>query len=476
MKKYLTFFALAILAGSMVFAAESLFDENLPTQTKKISTSIDFKPKLGVEWGYDFDRNQSGFKEIVNLDLEWEILPYQDYASDSSGIEYGDPYGLAMFSGGHLMLKIHDEDGDLSATTNPAFQPVLELNYEKIWGKIVWDPFYILVAANENNFYTRHTGWSFATANSRPRANWAHIGYRVQGWSSSVNSDAWGIAGVGDAVNTVGGEAGLGLGFIGNTTETLFMVTSPLSWEYINASNPGNVDNKYDFGLSAESNPIGDLMVRGSAVTGINYDVLPLGLSGALGYRFDITNTLAFMPHTAMDIAFSGTEDKPLDNWKTENSFGFDVIWPGSNGWGDNPLLDMESNIFAGFTLDGSVVMSKGADPKINMVASMHEDNSGGLVQNLGTTFVFELADITGDKPVNTFGFYADYNIWNQFRPYGRFLKTTDSSVKKNITGELGLEMTMIPNTVITFMYKTEDLTAISENKGILTTSFIVTF
>ncbi|HKL71933.1 MAG TPA: hypothetical protein VJ855_04680 [Marinilabiliaceae bacterium] len=478
-KRFFAFCTLFVILGGLVFSAETLFDENLPTQTKKITTSIDFKPKLGVEWGYDFQRNQSGFKEIIDIDMKWEIVPFQDFSTDTSGIEYGDPYGLVMLSGGHFMINIKDQSGDLSASDGSGgnnLVPVFSINYEKIWGKIVLDPFYVLVAANEKNFYNRHSGWSFNTANSRPRANWAHIGSRVQGWQSSFNSSLWEIAGAGDQVKTEGGEAGLGFGYIGNTTETLFMITSPLTWEYVSAANPGNKDNKYDFGLSAESNPVGNLMVQASAVSGLNYEVLPLGLSASLGYRFDITNTLAIMPHTAMDIAFNGTKSDPLDSWKMENSFGFDIIWPGTTGWGDNPLANMETNIYAGLTVDGSVVTLKGKEPSVNMAISLHEDNSGGLIQNLGTTLVFELANITGEKPKNTYGVYVDYNIWNQFKPYGRFLKTIDSSVAKNVTGEVGLEMTVIPSTVITLMYKTKDVTTISDNKGVFTTSFIVTF
>lgn len=466
----------SILAlGSVCFAeTENLMDENLPTQSSKINTSIELKPKLGTIWGYDFTTEKSGFKEVIDLDLEWEILGYKSYETDVSDLEYGLPYGMAMFSGGHLTLKLQNQTGDMSSTNevaNKTLYPVFSINYEKIWGKIVWDPFYLLVAANEKNFYERHTGWSFATANNKPRANWSHIGYRVQGWSSSVNSNYWAVSGVSDQIKTEGEEAGIGIGYIGSSTEVLFMTTSK-AWD--DTAN----DNMYDVGLSLESNPVGNLMVNASVVSGANYDVTPLGASAALGYRFDLTNTIAFQPHTAMDIKFSGTESDPMESYATENSLGFDIIWPGSTGWGDNPLANAETNIFAGLTVDGSVILYKDGDPAYNMAVSLHEDGVGGLIPNLGVTLVYELANLQDPEYINTYGFYAEYNIWNQFKPYTRIKKQLDTSVSEEVSGEFGLEITVIPHSVITVKYESKDISAISEeaNKGLFTTAIIVTF
>lgn len=469
----------AIAAGIVLLcgfslSAENLFDENLPTQSRKINTSVDIKPKMGFLWGYDLDNNTSGFEEIVDIDMEWEIVSYQTSETDSSDVDIGMPYGSVLFSGGHLTLKIQDESGDLSATAgakNAEMTPILAINYERLWGKIVWDPFYFLLAANDKNYYERHTGWSFPTSNSRPRANWAHIGSRVQGWDQTT---PYAITGNYDIVKNNGGAAGVGLGYIGSSTEVLFLTTSPLSYRPKDGF-PANEDNKYDFSLSMESNPVGNLMIQASALSGVNYDILPLAFSAAFGYRFDITNTIAIQPHTAMDLQFIGTESNPTDSYQTENSFGFDVIWPGTQGWGDNPLLDQEYNIFAGLTVDGAIVTEKDKDPRMNMAISMHEDGAGGLVPNLGTTLVYEWFALESDKPLNTYGVYVDYNIWNQFRPYTRILKFTDTSTSK-ISGEFGLEITVIPHSFITIMYKTPDLSKVNDNRGTVTTSVIATF
>lgn len=499
MKKF-TSGLLAFALGASVFAVvpdtrtETLFDENLPTQTSPVTTSIAFKPKLGVVWGYDFDNKISGFQEIVNLDMEWEILPYKDYTTDSSGVEYGNPYGLVMFSGGHFMLKVQDQKGDLTSVGGSGggqIDPYLTLNFEKIWGKVIWDPFYLVVAANETNFYERHTGWSFPTANNFVRANWAHMGNRVQGWTSPANTDSFTLTTMYDRVGGTTGAAGLGLGAIFDTTEILLQVaTTSLNFDrymtnktsYEGEGIIGNKDNIYDFGLSLESNPIGDLQVRASAFTGVNYKTTPLGFSGMLGYRYDITNTISFVPHTAMDISFRPKNGDDFGSYITENTFGFDIGWPGSTGWADNPLLNKETNIFAGLTVDGSVVMTEFKKPEMSMAVSLHEDGAGGLIQNLGVTLVYEnrwLVHPTLDAQ-QYYGVYVDYNIWNQFRPYGRFIQTEGQIVDNGaIVTEIGLEVTIIPSTVITLKYQTRDLEKAVTNKdelGLFTTSCIVTF
>jgi len=479
---------LVVVLGAGLFAAETekLFDENLPTQTTNISTSISFKPKMGVIWGYDALTEQSGFKEVIDLDLEWEILPYRDWATDTSDQEYGLPYGMVMYSGGHMMFKIQNQSGDLGATDKPKdhdIVPYLSINYEKLWGKIVWDPFYLLLAASEKNFYTRMTGWTFPTSNDKVRANWAHIGSRVQNWVSAFNQDTWNLAGYYNqgGAETLGG-AGMGLGYITGSTEVLAMVASPSDWT-------ANSKNVYDYGISLESNPIGDLMVRASGLSGVNYKNQPLAFSGSAGYRFDITNTIAIMPHTAMDFVFKPVLNDPFASYKTENSFGFDVSWPGANGWADNPLMDQESNMYAGLTVDGSVVTTKFEDPSYAMAISMHEDTDGGLVPNLGVTLVYELGQIekigTDEKDfvVNCYGVYVDYSIWNQFRPYTR-LKKIGGAYGDPLQAEIGFEVTVIPHTSITFKYNTNDIkdtraaTKLTDDtdQRLFTAEFIVTF
>ena len=90
----------------------------------------------------------------------------------------------------------------------------------------------------------------------------------------------------------------------------------------------------------------------------------------------------------------------------------------------------------------------------------MHEDGAGGLVPNLGVTLVYEnrwMIHPTQDSQY--YGVYVDYNIWNQFRPYGRFIQTKEQV--EDITAiktELGLEVTIIPSTVITLSTKQETL------------------
>ncbi len=512
MKKLL----LALLIISLSFSAfaeftgartENLYDENLPTQSSPIKPSVAFKPKLGVIWGYDFDRKESGFHEVVDLDVEWEILPYKDYATDTSDLEYGLPYGLVMFSGGHLVLKMQDQTGDMAVhgtggTTAKKIEPYLSLNFEKIWGKVIWDPFYVVLAANDTNFYERHTGWNFPTSNNFIRANWAHMGNRVQGWVSPLNTDPWTLAGNYDTLKTTTGSAGIGVGYVANVTEVLFQVGSNDvnfdSDNFFGDHNPTgtNKDNAYAFGLSVESNPIGDLQVRASSYTGINYksptglNNTPLGFSGMVGWRYDITNTISFTPHTAMDVAFARVDDDPFGTYRTENSFGFDIVWPGSNGWGDNPLINKETNIFAGLTVDAIVWTKEFEDPTMHFSVSLHEDNAGGLIPNLGTTFVYEIKNliapsVEGD-PQMFYGVFVDYNLWNQFRPYTRINRTTsnagtkaDEANRLPLQTEIGLEITVIPHTIITLKYQSADFIDVvqkSDSKGLFTSAFIVTF
>lgn len=477
MKKSLALFLLVL--GAAVFAeTENLVDENLPTQTKKVNTAVSLKPKFGTIWGYDFNTGNTGFREIIDIDMEWEMLSYMDHATDVEDIDYGLPYGMAMFSGGHFTLKLQNEDGDMSSSDGnggTTLVPLWSINYEKLWGKIIWDPFYLLVAANENNFFTRPTGWSFATANSRPRANWAHIGNRVQNWLGILNpTTKWMLTGKNDQLSTQGGGAGLGLGYIGGASEVLVQVASDSDWV-------SNKDNKYEFGASVESNPVGNLMVRGSAVYGVNYvNVAPFGFAGSLGYRFDVTNTVAIMPHTAMDFKFLGKSDDPTSLYATENSFGFDVIWPGANGWGDNPLINQETNIFAGLTVDGSVYKLKDQEPVINAQVSLHEDDAGGLIPNLGTTFVVDLANVMEGTFAYAYGVYVDYLLWNQFKPYTRvfhtYMNPADLRTDQVLQTEIGMEITVIPHSVITVKYESPDLSRYEDNKGLFTTSVMVTF
>lgn len=476
MKKLICAMSVLLAIGGMAFAEiENLFDETLPTQSEKVNTGITFKPKMGTIWGYDLDTNQSGFREVIDIDMEWEILSYKDHATEANDIDPGKPTGLLMFSGGHFMLKIQNESGDLSSSDgngNKVLDPLWTINFEKLYGKIVWDPFYLLVAASEKNFYSRITGWSYTTANERPRANWAHIGSRVQNWTGALNTDPWNVAGKMDQVNTQGGVAGIGLGYIGNLTEALFQIASPFDWE-------NNTENSYDIGISMESNPVGNLMVQASAIYGLNYPSgRPFGTSAALGYRFDLRSDLALMPHTAMDVAFKGPDSNPFDSIETENSFGIDVIWPGSTGWGNNPLIDKESNIFSGLTIDGSVVTKKSLDkPNLNAEISMHEDTIGGLIPNLGTTFVIDLGNLERDTIQFTYGVYLDYLIWNQYKPYLRIKKQTASTVLDNpVSAEFGFEITAIEHTIITLKYETADMSKLSDNKGLFTTALFVTF
>ena len=206
------------------------------------------------------------------------------------------------------------------------------------------------------------------------------MGNRVQGWKSPANTDAWTLTTKYDRDGGTTGGAGLGLGAIFDTTEVLFQVaTTTLNFDRYFSNKAsyegmdgigGNKDNKYDFGLSVESNPIGDLQVRASAYTGVNYQTTPLGLSGMLGYRYDITNTISIVPHTAMDISFRPKNNNDFGSYITENTFGFDIIWPGSTGWGDNPLIDKESNIFSGLTVDAGLVMKEFKEPEMSMAIS----------------------------------------------------------------------------------------------------------
>ncbi|MBN2618026.1 MAG: hypothetical protein JXR64_06905 [Spirochaetales bacterium] len=470
MKKILLTLLLTTL-GFSLFAINSYeggTDEGRYAKSSPANSSVKVEFELGTIFGYDIQEGQSGFKEIIDLDFTYILNPFTIYKSDTTDIKYGDPYGIVDVSGCSVELNINDESGDKNSYSDT----LISINYELIYGKIVFDPFYLLVAASSaGNHYDRNNGWNFSRGTSRIRANIAHIGYNVP-WTGIVSVAPWSISGAADAIDNEGAESMLGIGYIVGMTEMMVQVGSQYDWET-------NENNELDFGYQIESNPIGNLTLKGQLFTGINYDVLPLNFSVGAGYYQDITSNLNLTPFIGYDGTFVEGEDPSLDNLKSETSVGISLGWPGSVGWGYEPLNDKDYDRFSGVTIGTSVLTLPEEDPRISIGLSLFEDGKAGLIPNIGSSIVFEIYDLTDYMATDrgyiktSYGVYLDYNINDILKPYTRVKKLEgkdDSPVKL----EAGFEYTAIPNTVITVSYETENVVDISNNKGLFITEFKV--
>ncbi len=471
MKNSAILLVLLLLLSSNLFALNSYTggnDEGRYSVQEEANTAVKVEFELGTIWGYDIQEEQSGFKEIIDLDFTFIINPFTKYKSDLDPEDYDGPYGIAEVSGGSVELDIKDEAGDKQSYSDT----LVSINYELIFGKIVFDPFYLLVAASSaGNHYDRNSGWNFSRGSSRIRSNIAHIDYNVP-WSGIVSPAPWSGTGPSDTIDNEGAESMLGLGYIIGSTEMMVQIGTPYDWEE-------NVDNHYDVGFQLESNPVGNLIVKSHVFSGMNYDTLPLNFSLGAGYYQELTDVYSLVPFIGFDGTFEEDEEPALDVFKSETSIGLSLRWPGGLGWGYEPLNDRDFDRFSGLTVGSSILNQEGEDPRISLAVTSYEETNGGLIPNLGTSLVFEIYDLTDYKSTDrdyiktSYGVYIDYNIKDMLKPYTR-VKKVEGKDDSPLDFEIGAEFTLIPNTIITVSYETENLLQVEDNKGLFATEFKV--
>ena len=454
MNKIVVVLMLTMLVLSVSVYGQPPVDTEVNTQ---INTTAQLDARIGAIWGFDFTSNQSGFREIVELDFAWDIHSYTQFESDTDGISVlSEPYGMVRLSGLHLEFTAEGESGDFSEISG---SHGLGINYEQIYGQINFFPFYLLLASsNSGNHFTRVGGFNFRRSTSAIRANWAHMDYRIQ-WDGVVSTDLWSLSGSADGIKNLRSTSLIGLGYEVGETEMMFAVGSPSDWET-------NTENRYDFGYSIETPLVDNLTMRASVATGINYDVMPLQFGTSFGYRHALNNTLTLRPYIAADGWFRGTEDNMFDRLRMEQTAGIVLEWPGPTGWGYDPLLDMELNRFSGLSISLQNLSPDVTDGEFNdsiaLAISLVEETSAGLVPGLGASSVFEIKDLQQKSGQfdTSYGLYMEYDL-DQFLPFARVLKTDASSggfADEAISLETGVQLRIIPNAVITAKYFTSEI------------------
>ncbi|MDA3850826.1 MAG: hypothetical protein PF447_06105, partial [Spirochaetaceae bacterium] len=463
--------------------------------------SLTWEGEFKTTWERDMDTNQSGFTEDVALELGWDILDFTTHTSDTNVDGY---YGVMTASGGNLRFYteyntvadsiVGDNDAAFGDTANLS----TKFTWEQIWGRVNFGDIYLLVGAAETQF-TRINGWNYARQQDSLRADWAHLGARTQK-GYLLNTDPWVTNGSADLVATAPNSAGLGVGYVGGLYEALFTVSAP--------SVEANDNDEYNFGLDAVASPIAGLTVNFSSVyQGVQLATEDadntvgdnLTLAFGTGYFMEINSDMTLEPFVGYDTvipmgqAASGGSD--IDRYLAhEASVGVTLNWPGAAGWGYDPLLDWsaeidESNIYSGITAAANVYLAPtdGAEPQINAQVSSHEVTTGGLVPNLGWTFIVEVKDITNareypDDVANewAYGIYADYSIDSIITPYiGNEYKVTASTTEPDIMRlNVGVDFTMIPNTTFKVDYNNDQFIVEDQDgdNGNIAISIAVTF
>ncbi|MBI9098751.1 MAG: hypothetical protein JEY91_09750 [Spirochaetaceae bacterium] len=453
----------------------------------KVQPKLEVEIELGTIWGLDLNQMSSGFDEIIDLDLRYTLNPFSKLRSGTEGLDLDAPYGMVMVDGVHVEFNIVDQEGDQRAAFSaPDTTKNISINYENIYGKIVWDPFYLLVGSSDDgNHYDRINGWTFIKSTSKIRSNLAHLGYRVP-FVTANSSSRWAQEDKTDWLENEAADSMLGFGFGMGATEMMLSIGSKQNWEK-------NTENRYDIGYMIESNPIGDLTVKGSVNTGINYVAIPLDFAVSAGYRFDLgtinTSSLSLVPYFAMDghfisglpMADNYAKDWPFEELAAEISLGVTLEWGGPVGWGYEPLNNIMTDRGPGITLSASLfnpgykfARDENPEGELTIAISVFEDTNGGLIPNLGFSGVFEIADVTNvaetTDDLNTnineeikiqYGLYVDYNILDILKPYTRFSKT---SLYGPVNFELGTQFTLIPNTVITVSYENEAINGLFDD------------
>lgn len=439
-------------------------------QKSDAKSAVKLEFELGTQVGYDLETNQFGTQEIVDLDFVYVINPFGIYKSDMSGVQYGDVYGVAEVWGAEVELNILDQEGDKETISTT--DQKLTINYENIYGKIVFDPFYLMVASSrKGNHYDRNNGWTFAKKTSRIGANIAHIGYDVP-WKGTVNTDFWTAMGTADSQDNYGTESSLGLGMIFGMTEMMFQVGTPFTWEE-------NENNMVDVGFILESNPVGNLTVQAQAFKPFNNEEdESIYFSLGTGYYEDLNENYNIQPFIGFDGNYDLSEETADDErFFSETSIGISLRWNGASGWGYEPLNDAKCNRFSGVTLGSSIKGKPNKDPEVAVVITSFEETDAGLIPNLGYSLVFEMLDVTDTKAlgymITSLGLYTEYNVKDMVTPYLRAIQLNQEA-DKIIDFEIGVKYVAIPNTIITVSYETDDIMNVGDNKGLLVTEFKV--
>lgn len=429
MKKFIVLLLCISMLPVSVFAADV-----------SINTNASFNAKLGTVWGYDFTTNQTGFREIIQLDFLWGVTGFQSFGSDTEGIDVlNEPYGYAEVAGLNLNFNVTGQTGDYAGVT-----PDVNVNYEMIYGQINFYPFYLMLAAGTTHF-DRVGGYNFRRSTSAIRANWAFMDYRFQ-HEGVVSPGYWSLGGAADQIKNQRATSLVGLGFATGETEMMLAIGSPADWTE-------NEDNQYDLGLSIETPVIENLTLQAAVQSGINYRNLPLEFGTRMQYRQALDDTYTLLPYVAVDGRFL-SQQAMFDELAIEQTAGVVLEWPGPTGWGWNPLAVSGGNVFSGLSVALSNYSANVLAADMGLVTSaaisLFEERTGGVVPGLGAVAVLELADLLGEDTVIAYGLYLDYDL-DEFLPFTRIKKGAGD----DISMDLGLNMDLIPNTDMKALFTT---------------------
>lgn len=448
---------LILLSGQTVFSAD-----------KAVETKATINGNITTIWGSDIDNESTGFSESIDINFNWDVGGWGDYSSEVSGVNFNKAYGMAFVSGGLIRFKLED---DLVIDNNSGTDLLnIQILFENAWAKIVKDNFYIQLAA-DGTFYNREAGYNLDYSKDMVRANWAHIGSRIQK-SYILDSDDWNTNGDMDAVKNEGSTAGLTLGADFEGYKTYLFVGSPDDMY-------DNTDNVYDFAWGNEFKPMDKMVISASVYTAINDPQFnPLGFGTAISHSVNLTGKLALEPYLAFDGQF---QDDGIDPWATldsEFAYGLTLKWPGPNGWGYEWLFDGErgtnygfeanySKRYSGFTLSGNMVTIDDVVSH-NLQASLYEDTTGGLIPDFGGSMLFEVKDLTSDDMIYAYGAHIEYNYFNIVEAFARVENKNASLDEPEIYFGAGFSWLGLPNTTMTLRYDNEKINNTDESKGIV--------
>ncbi len=444
---------------------------NLYSADKSINDTAKITGNMTTTWGTDLNTDASGFSEKIDIDFLWDVGEWGDYSSDISDVSFKKAYGMAFVSGGLVRFKIEngDDGNDLKMDNNEGNDIMkVQVQLENAWAKVIMNDFYVLLSAAGTN-YERQAGYNFNGSRDALRANWAHIGSRLQK-SYILNTDDWNVNDDMDAIGTTGPTAGLTFGVDLENFRTYLSIGSENDMTK-------NIDNEYDFSWSAEWKPVESLVVNSSVISGINYDAIPLGFGTSLLYDYKLTSTLTFKPFIAFDGKFNYDDNNDYTSIYSETAYGLTLEWPGANGWGQEWLFDNSdgleygfeknwSNRYSGFTVSGNMVNIDNIQFH-NIQASLYEETIEGLIPYIGASLLFEMKDITSTDMEYAFGGHIEYNHMNMFNVFTKAERSIDDDRSlDDIYFAAGIDWLSIPNITISLRYDNSSINDLDKDMG----------
>jgi len=461
---------LFLLSGVMLFAAD-----------KGVGDSATVNASFETIWGVDLNTGYTGFDKAVDIDFEWALGEWSDYSSDISEVSFSKPYGMAFISGGLINFRILDhqdarsgdrerdniEDNRTKSASGFGDDLEIQIMFENAWSKIIFNPFYVLLEADIQNF-DRQNGYNFEKNQDAIRANWAYIGSRIP-LSYILDSNDWWKDGETDAIQNevtnegvkVADTAGVSLGYGGEKLKAAYSIGTQKNWET-------NEFNRYDMAFDIEVKPVNKLTLNASVVSGINYENFPVKFGVGSAYEFPLGYTnFNLQPFGGLDAYFSGQGDDAYKYMNTEVAYGVNFTWPGENGWGFEWLSDDDRNRYSGITLSGNTVTIE-EETRNNLSITMFEDTVTGLIPDLGSSLLFEIKDLGSADQQLAYGAYVEYLFHGMARPFMK-VESKSGDLDGDIAFSGGTEFLFIPNAGITAKYESQTINDTAADAGLVT-------